>query len=464
MKTRFAPSPTGHIHMGNARTALFSALLSAGHQGTFLLRIEDTDVARSKKDFEEGLQQDLHWLDIDWQEGAAVGGPHAPYHQSERTAVYEHYYDELIKLERAYACFCSESQLAVTRKVQLAAGQAPRYPGTCRHLSELERQEKRAQGIRPVLRFMVPKGAGVSFEDGVKGLQKFAADDIGDFIIRRADGGASFMFCNAIDDALMGVTDVMRGEDHLTNTPRQLMILEALGLPKPNYAHISMILGSDGAPLSKRNGSRNIRQLREEGYLAKAVLNYMARLGHYYESNGFMSFAELAAHFEWSKLGKAAARYDESQLLYWQKTAVLALDEAALWQWFGSEVHDLVPAAKKSAFIAVVRDNVVFPEDALTWAKLAFTDDLTLDAEAQKLLDETPQALFIAAAAATKASGADFKAISEQVAATCKVKGKQLFQPLRVALTGQLHGPQMAPIVELFGAERCLQRFIKLQS
>jgi glutamyl-tRNA synthetase len=444
--------------MGNARTALFSALLAEHYNGTFLLRIEDTDVARSKKEYEESLKQDLHWLGMNWQEGPDVGGSHGPYYQSERDAVYNEYYQKLQDIGRAYPCFCSETQLAVTRKVQLAAGQAPRYPGTCRHLTEAERQEKLAQGIKPTLRFKVPKGEIISFEDGVKGLQKFAADDIGDFIIRRADGGSSFMFCNAIDDSLMGVTHVVRGEDHLTNTPRQLMILEALGMAKPSYAHISMILGSDGAPLSKRNGSRNIQQLREEGYLPAAVENYMARLGHYYESNQFMTFSELAKQFKVESLGKAAARYDEAQLLFWQKTAVLAMDDQAFWNWLGAHTHALVPENKKALFIQTIRDNVLFPKQALAWAKLLFTDHLHLDDEAEKLLAETDKAVF-SVAAQTVQQAADFKLISEQVTTQCGVKGKALFQPLRVALTGQMHGPQMAPIVELLGIERCVKRF-----
>lgn len=458
MKTRFAPSPTGNIHMGNARTALFSYLLAVGHEGHFLLRIEDTDVARSEKIYEQGLMQDLKWLGLMWHEGPEVGGEKGPYHQALRNDIYSDYYQKLIDLGHAYHCFCSEAHLAVTRKVQLAAGQAPRYPGTCRHLTEAEREEKRAQGIAPTLRFKVPKGEVISFEDGVKGLQKFAAEDIGDFIIRRADGGSSFMFCNAIDDSLMGVTHVMRGEDHLTNTPRQLMILEALGMQKPSYAHISMILGSDGAPLSKRNGSRSIQQLREEGFLALAVVNYMARLGHYYEHNELLPLKELSKQFKWESLGKSAARFDESQLLYWQKTAVLALGEAELGEWLANAMTQ-VPLESHKEFMAVVRDNILFPHEASAWAERLF-GELSMEAEAAQLLQGVDSQLFVLAAAAIDQHGADFKAMADAISTALGIKGKALFQPLRAALTGQMHGPNMGPLVALMGASRAKSRLL----
>ena len=325
IRTRFCPSPTGLLHIGNVRAALFSNLFAKHANGIFLLRIEDTDAVRSDHQFTTILQSDLNWLGVKWQEGPEIGGPHAPYWQSQRRDIYDLYYKKLTQEGRAYACFCSDQELALNRKLQLSRGQAPRYPGTCRKLSPEEIENRLAQGEKPALRFKVPENAVIEFIDSVKGLQKFNSDDIGDFIIRRADGSSSFIFCNAIDDSLMEVTNVIRGEDHLANTPRQLMILQALAMRTPSYGHLSLILGDDGTPLSKRHGSFSLHDLREQGFLPKAILNYLARLSHTYDNNDLLTFEELAAHFHLDKLSKASARFDKNQLLHWQKEAVLSL-------------------------------------------------------------------------------------------------------------------------------------------
>jgi glutamyl-tRNA synthetase len=444
--------------IGNARTALFSALLAWHEKGIFLLRIEDTDLARSQKEFQLELERDLKWLGLAWQEGVGIGGAYGPYCQSERFGLYEEYYQKLQDEGLAYPCFCTEQQLEFSRKVQLGQGIAPRYSGTCRNLSEQERQEKLAQGLKPAIRFKVPKGKIVNFDDLVKGPQKYEADNIGDFIIKKSDGSSSFMFCNAIDDALMQVSHVLRGEDHLTNTPRQILILEALNLRVPAYGHISLINGSDGQKLSKRNGSRSIVQLREEGFLALGVVNYLARLGHYYENNALMSMEELAAQFKNEHLSKSAARYDEPQLLHWQKLALATLGEAELWQWMSIAVHDLVPSEHKSLFMQTIRDNILLPKDAVKYAKDLFADNFQVEKD-MHILVETDAIFFDEAIHAVQNFGADFKAISEHLTVKLGVKGKNLFQPLRVALTGELHGPQMAGLITLIGAERCIKRF-----
>lgn len=278
VKTRFAPSPTGLLHLGNVRTALFNALYARHGGGVFLLRIEDTDLERSRGEYILSLMEDMHWLGLDWQEGPEADDTHGPYAQSQRGEIYRRYFDELEEQGLAYPCFCSQRELELSRKTQLASGRPPRYAGTCAHLTAEERQKRLDKGIQPTLRFRVENGAVVQFNDLVRGPQAFPTDDIGDFVIRRAEGSAAFFFSNAIDDALMDVTHVLRGEDHLTNTPRQILLQQALGLATPHYGHISMIVGADGAPLSKRTGSRSVRELREAGYLPLAVVNYLARL------------------------------------------------------------------------------------------------------------------------------------------------------------------------------------------
>lgn len=458
-KTRFAPSPTGHIHLGNARTALFSALLAKSKKGIFLLRIEDTDATRSSYEYTEQLQEDLQWLGLDWQEGPGTEGLNGPYFQAQRQDIYGEYYQRLEQLNQVYPCFCTEQQLAITRKVQLASGQPPRYAGTCRHLTLEQIAQKQAQGLKPTLRFRVPDNQVIEFEDFVRGAQKFLSNEIGDFIIRRADGTSPFFFCNALDDALMGVTHVLRGEDHLANTPRQLMILQALQLPLPNYGHLALIIGSDGGPLSKRHGSRSIKELRESGYLAKAVQNYLARLGHYYESNEFMDLAQLAEKFSTNHLGKSPARFDQAQLLYWQKQAVAHLTPEEFWQWAGETIKNEIPTDKCVLFVSAIQANVSFPEEVKQWANNFFAESLEYSEEMQNSLEQAGKLFFETTLAALEQHGADNKKITQTISEKLNIKGKALFHPLRIALTGQSDGPEMAKIFELLGKEKIQIRF-----
>ncbi len=458
-KTRFAPSPTGLMHLGNLRTALFNALLARRLSGSFLLRIEDTDAERSRAEFDAALGEDLLWLGLAWQEGPAVGGEHGPYRQSERADVYQHYYDALEQAGLVYPCFCSERELKLSRKAQRAAGKPPRYAGTCGHLNADEVAAKRAQGLESTLRFRVPRGEVVEFEDLVRGPQRFLTDDIGDFIIRRADGTPAFFFSNAIDDSRMGVTHVLRGEDHLTNTPRQLLLLRALDMREPSYGHISMIVGPDGSPLSKRHGSRSVRELRESGYLPAALLNYLARLGHHYEDNSLMSLEALAQGFELSQLGRAPARFDEAQLLHWQREAVAQADTATLLAWVGEEV----PPGQAERFVEAVRANIAFPHEMQQWSEVVFGDRAELDADGAAVMREAGADFFAAAREAYAASGGDYKAFIDGVKTRTGVKGKGLFLPLRLAFTGRPHGPELAPLLELLGSQRVDARLERAQ-
>lgn len=458
-KFRFAPSPTGLIHLGNTRTALFNYLFSHHLQGTFLLRIEDTDKARSTEAFAKQLGLDLKWLGLDWQEGPGEGGEHGPYYQSQRHSIYDAYYQILEEKGYAYPCYCSETELAIQRKLQLATGKPPRYTGICRHLTQAECQSKEAQGLRPTLRFRIPEKKMIEFNDFVKGSQRFNTEDLGDFIIRRMDGTASFMFCNAIDDALMKVTHVMRGEDHLTNTPRQLLILKALHLNAPQYGHISLIVGHDGAPLSKRHGSRNIQELQAEGFLPIGVINYLARLGHSYEDNHLMSYQELGEKFRVERLSRSPAKFDEDQLVYWQKQALQSLDDKALWLWMGLPVHSIVPVEKKALFIDTVRPHLIFPQDALHWATLLFDEHLAYDSSYLPTIIGAGKAFYEAGLMALEQQGADYSAVTEAIKSATGLKGKGLFQPLRIILSNQDQGPEMAKLFQLLGESLIGHRF-----
>ncbi len=461
VKTRFAPSPTGHIHLGNARTALFNLLLAHHHDGVFLLRMEDTDLERSREEFIHSIQVDLRWLGLNWQEGEGEGGANGPYRQSRRSAIYQEYYVRLEQAGLVYPCFCTPQELAVSRKARLNAGQPPRYSGKCARLSPDEREKRLEQGINPTLRFRVPKGRTVEFDDLVRGLQCFKTDDIGDFIIRRADGTPAFFFTNAVDDALMKVSHVVRGEDHLTNTPRQLLLLEALNLPQPQYAHISMITGSDSSPLSKRHGSLSVASLREAGFLSGAIINFLGRMGHYYGHDEFLELQQLAEQFDVGRLSRAPAAYDDARLLYWQREAVSHADSAELWSWAGADVHAIVPESEAETFVNAVRDNVQMPEDVLNWAQIIYQDGLELNHEEIAIVQGADGDFFRHALGALVLHGTDFKALASEVKQRSAVKGKALFMPLRVALTGQQHGPEMGRILPLIGIERARQRFEK---
>lgn len=465
LKTRFAPSPTGRLHLGNVRTALFNWLFARQQGGTFLLRFEDTDLERSAQAFEAGMQEDLHWLGLDWDEGPGRDGGLGPYRQSERTEIYAGYFQQLERSGQAYPCFCTPQELALSRKAQLAAGRPPRYAGTCARLSAEQIAAKQDQGLAATLRFRMPVGRSMEFVDLVRGPQLFRADDIGDFIIRRSDGTPAFFFSNAVDDALMQITDVLRGEDHLANTPRQILLLEALELPVPRYGHTSMLVAEDGSPLSKRSGSRSVEELRESGFFPEAVLNYLARLGHHFEQEGWLSAAQLAAQFATERLGRAPAQFEQSQLMHWQKTAVHEAGDETLKQWLwayrdaeGTAISELVPETRYQDFIATVRDNIELPVDALNWARQFFGHEPVMSADARAALQGVGAGYFHAALACLEDHGVDFKAFVKALGATAGVKGKALFMPLRAALSGETHGPELINIWKLLGVERVRAR------
>ncbi len=467
IKTRFAPSPTGLLHLGNIRTALFNFLLARNGKGVFLLRIEDTDAVRGHERYANALQEDLRWLGLTWDEGPQAEGSHGPYFQSQRGPVYARYFALLQERGFAYRCFCTEHELEVERHAQIVTGRPPRYSGRCRLLTKDQVDGRLAAGTPATLRFHVGSGTVVEFEDRVRGHQQFRTEDIGDFIIRRSDGTPSFFFSNAIDDAVMGVTLVVRGEDHLANTPRQIMILQALDLPLPVYAHIALVVGADGSPLSKRTGSRSVQELREGGFLPLAINNYIARLGHTYDGNELLPLDRLAGTFGVGRLHRAPARYDEAQLLHWQKEAVLSVPEEELWQWMsatsypdGGRIERLVPPELVRQFVEAVRENVMTPFDAYVWAGNLFSGT-TFDIEARDVIGRAGELFFRSALECLKDETGQFKSFSAALSAATGARGKALFMPLRAALTGAVydskwprvwpHGPALERIWLLLG-------------
>ena len=454
--TRFAPSPTGHIHLGNARTALFNWLAARAVGGRFVLRIEDTDQERSRPEHVTALLRDLRWLGLDWDAGPEVEGEAGPYFQSQRGELYADYYARLEAAGHAYPCYCTSEELEAARRAQRARGEPPRYPGRCRNLSAEDRERLAAEGREPTLRFRVEAGE-IAFDDLVRGRQTFRGEEIGDFIIRRSDGTPAFFFTNAVDDALMGVTRVLRGEDHLTNTPRQMLILDALGLAAPEYGHISLLTGDDGAPLSKRNGSRSVAELRAAGYLPEALTNYMARLGHPIEAGDLFDAEALAGQFAVDRLSRAPARFDPQQLDHWQHEAIQHAPLDELWAWLAPALVTPVPEASRDAWLAAVQPNIERPEDGEDWARVCF-GEAEPDAAAAEVLAEADPALWPAAEAALQAHGADNQAVVEAVKGETGLKGKHLFKPLRAAITGRASGPELGALLPLIGTDRALAR------
>lgn len=448
--TRFAPSPTGSLHLGNARTAFFSHLWAQKSGGRFILRIEDTDVERSQLRFRDGLLADMRWLGLDWDEGPDIGGPSAPYSQAERTEFYRTLFARLEADGHAYPCYCTAEDLELSRKLQRMAGKPPRYAGTCRHLTGAERAQRETRGLKPALRFAVPNGQVIEFTDTVHGPQRFLSGDIGDFIIRRDNGTSAFFFCNAVDDSVMGVTQVLRGDDHLTNTPRQLMVLDALGMRRPGYGHVGLLVGADGAPLSKRHGSTSAQDFRERGFLPAAILNHLFRLGHTSDVDGWLPPADMPAHFHPEHLGRAPARFDESQLMHWQKETVERLTAAQIGDWWA--------CGDSADFVELVRHNALLPGDAVPWRAVVRGELPPLGEDEQRVIAAAGPEFFAAATDAFDQSSSDLKQLTKILKDRTGRKGAELFMPLRVALTGQAHGPELAPLLKLMSPERARRR------
>ncbi len=476
VRTRFAPSPTGALHLGNARTALFNLLLARHAGGEFLLRIEDTDRERSDARHVQALLEDLQWLGLEWDRGPKGAEPDAEWFQSQRLARYEPLYARLLETGRAYWCFCTEAELAEARRRQRAAGEPPRYPGTCTGLDPEEAARRRAAGEPAALRFRVPRGRQVVFEDLVRGPQRVDSDTLGDFVIRRADGTPAFLFANAVDDALMGITHVLRGEDHLGNTPRQLLLLEALSLAAPRYGHLPLIVGEDGKPLSKRLGSLSLRALRERGYLPLAVLNHLARLGHAFDPDpGPADLAVLAEGFEIRRLGRAPARHDPRQLDRWQKTVLETLDAGRLLEWLQAHpaartALERIPPEQRAGFAEAVRGNLLLPEDAIPWALTLTAESIAYDGPAREVLREAGCDFLEQAAEALERTPppASFRDWTARLAERTGRRGKALFQPLRAALTGLVvpgapegywrQGPELGRLWTLLGTAELARR------
>ena len=453
IRTRFAPSPTGELHIGGARTALFNFLCarSAGEEGRFILRIDDTDAERSRPEFEAALIDDLRWLGLDWDEGPGMPSS-ASFRQSERGALYRHEMDHLRAIGAVYPCFCSEERLAALRRDQLARGEPPRYDGRCRGLTPEEAARRIAGGERPCWRLALPD-QDIAFDDLVRGRQSFPAGSIGDFVLERNDGTVTYLFASAVDDHLMDVTHVIRGDEHVPNTARQLAILDRMGWPRPAFAHIPMVLSPDRQKLSKRTGSTPIREYRERGFLPEALIAYLATLSWTPpEGAPMLDLSRLPTTFSLSTIVRSSPIHDEGHLLYWQRQAMerrggaqLALDLAAATPTLRPFADRLAPLIEdmleERPFLPDLRDALAFltrpPEGERSPWMPALAAAL---AEAE---DWSPEALKSALGAFMKDQG---------------LKGREFFHPLRLFLTGADKGPALPLVLFAMGKEACCAR------
>jgi len=457
--TRFAPSPSGELHLGNVRTALFSLLLARRSGGRFVLRVEDTDLARTNDAHVLALERDLAWLGLDWDEGPGHDGGHGPYRQSERGSIYLPLLMQLEREERAYPCFCSAAELELSRRAQLAAGRPPRYAGACASLDATQRAARLAAGARPTLRFRVPAARVLQFDDLVHGPQRVDCAHIGDFVIRRDDGTPPFFFANAVDDSLMQVTHVLRGEDHLANTPRQLLVLDALQLRAPQYGHLPLLTGADGAPLSKRNGAQSVRELRAAGYSAAAICNLLFRLGHASAEHTSLTLAQMATHFEVKRLQRASAHFDPVQLRHWQGLWVRSLTPAEALAWLDPFLPLDATPAQRQACVAALLPNIVAASEINEWLPVVFGGTLNFESDATAAIQAAGSEFFRATAAAV----GEVPELAALRAAT-GLKGAAFFAPLRAALTGRLHGPELAPLLRAMAAPLVRERLTRWAS
>ncbi|MEO2077747.1 MAG: glutamate--tRNA ligase [Bacillus sp. (in: firmicutes)] len=475
VRVRYAPSPTGHLHIGNARTALFNYLFARSNQGKFIIRIEDTDKKRNIEGGEESQLKYLKWLGMDWDESVDVGGEYGPYRQSERNDIYETYYNQLLESGQAYKCYCTEEELEAEREEQTERGETPQYSGKCRHLTPEDRQRLENEGRQPSIRIAVPEGKTYTFDDMVKGTVSFESEGMGDWVIVKKDGTPTYNFAVTIDDYLMKISHVLRGDDHISNTPKQLMVYEALGWETPIFGHMTLIVNESRKKLSKRDESiiQFIEQYEELGYLPEALFNFITLLG--WSPAGeeeIFSKEEFIEIFDATRLSKSPALFDK-QKLTWMNNQYMKKVE--LDRVVELSVPHLVKAGRISenmtdeqhewvrGLVSLLQEKMSFGAEIVELSDMFFKDEAVYEEDAKEILtgEQVPEVLQAFSSEldqldSFKADG--IKAAMKAVQKSTGQKGKNLFMPIRAAVTGQTHGPDLPQAIELLGKQKVQMR------
>jgi len=479
VRVRYAPSPTGHLHIGNARTALFNYLYARHAGGKMILRIEDTDQKRNVENGVESQMKYLEWLGIDWDEGPGRGGDYGPYFQMERLDLYNKHVNELMENGLAYKCYMTSEELEAEREAQIARGEAPRYSGAHRNLSAEEQAAFEAEGRKPSIRIRVPEGVTYKWHDVVKGDVSFEAKDFGDWVIVKQDGIPTYNFAVVIDDYLMKISHVLRGDDHIANTPKQMMVYDALGWDYPTFGHMTLIFNENHKKLSKRDESiiQFIEQYADLGYIPEALFNFISLLGWSpVGEEEIFTKQQFIDMFDAGRLSKSPAVFDQ-QKLAWINSVYMkqaSLDEVvALSLPFLQEAGRLPEALSMeeadwaTALIALYKEQMTHGAEIVALTDLFFKDEVEYDEEANAVLAGEAVPSVLAEFKAQLEQIEDFtpEAIKAATKATQKAtgqKGKNLFMPIRVATTGQTHGPELPNAIALIGKERVLARLSTL--
>ncbi len=468
MRVRFAPSPTGFLHIGNARTAVINYIVSKKYNADLVLRVEDTDIERSTIESERSIMDDLRWLGIEWTEGPDMGGNFGPYRQSERFDIYAEYTKKLLSEGKAYHCYCTKEELEDMRKDSEGKTTSFEYSGKCRHLTAEQKAAYETEGRKPTVRFQVPPNEKIQFDDHLKGSVEFDSGNIGgDFIIVRSDGVPVYNYIVVIDDALMEVSHVVRGEDHLSNTPKQILIARALGINVPEYAHLPLIVGSDRAKLSKRHGITSVNLYREEGYLPQALVNYLTSLGWSTEAGSeIMPFDEMLKEFELDKLGKSSAIFDFQKLKWMNNAYIKQLPGNELAPLFSPYIEkagydiNTIESELLNGLSELLKGNCEVLSDIKAFAGIFLDNVCKPDDEADAMLNEDYAVAVIKAASDIAASltPENFTDFLEMLKEKSGQSGKKLFMPARAIITGRLKGPDLHRALPLIGLDRLLQR------
>ncbi|MED3853464.1 glutamate--tRNA ligase [Priestia megaterium] len=481
VRVRYAPSPTGHLHIGNARTALFNYLFARNQNGKFIIRIEDTDQKRNIEGGEESQLRYLKWLGIEWDESIDVGGEYGPYRQSERTEIYQKYTEELLEKGLAYHCYCTSEELEKEREEQQANSQMPRYSGKCRNLTAEQRAELEAEGREPSIRFRVPSNKEIKWNDIVKDEVSFESEGIGDFVIVKKDGTPTYNYAVAIDDYLMKMTHVLRGDDHISNTPKQILVYEALGWTPPVFGHMTLIVNENRRKLSKRDESiiQFIEQYKELGYLPEALFNFITMLGWSpVGEEEIFSKEQFIEIFDPARLSKSPALFDTSKLRWMNNQYMKQLD---LDEVVALSVPHLVKAGKVEEtrdaeteqwvrdLVALYQEQMSFGAEIVELTEMFFKKEIDYSEEAKAVLveEQVPEVLKAFAeeiSSLEEFSADEIKAATKAVQKATGQKGKKLFMPIRVATTGETHGPELPKAISLLGKETVLARLESIYS